>query len=100
MLTLRIGITDETTPRDMDTYFTRIWCYRQPVVLVFDTTQCESISLRRAMQLKSVLDKHRENSRKFIDHSEILVKSNFTRNVLRTALCIIRTERPVIVRKV
>ncbi|QIG59842.1 hypothetical protein [Dishui Lake phycodnavirus 3] len=100
MLTLRIGITDDTTPRDMDTYFTRIWCYRQPVVLVFDTTQCDSISFRRAMQLKSVLDNHRENSRRFIDHSRILVKSHFTKNILRTVLCIIRTERPVFVEKV
>lgn len=100
MLTLRIGITNDTTPFDMDTYFTRIWCRQQPVVLIFDTTQCDRISFGRVMRLKSVLDKHRENSRKFIDHSEILVKSNFTKNVLRTALCLIRTERPVIVKKV
>jgi len=97
MIKLHIGITDETTPEDMDRYFTQIWQHQKKAILVFDTTQCSNVSLRRAMRMKSVLNKHRENSRKFIDHSQILVKSNFVKNVLRTALCIIRTERPVVV---
>ena len=97
MTYVRIGITDDTTPEEMDRYFTQIWRHNRRVVLVFDTTQCDNISLRRALRMKSVLNKHRENSRKFIDHSQILVTSNFTKNVLRTALCIIRTERPVFV---
>ena len=100
MIKLHIGITDETTPEDMDRYFTQIWQHKKKAILVFDTTQCSNVSLRRAMRMKSVLNKHRENSRKFIDHSQILVKSNFVKNVLRTALCIIRTERPVVVVRV
>jgi hypothetical protein len=97
---VHIGITDDTTPEDLDRYFTIIWRRNQKVNLIFDTTQCDNISLRRALGMKSVLNKHRSNSRKFIDHSQILVKSNFTKNVLRTALYIIRTERPVYVDKV
>lgn len=100
MIYVRIGITNDTTPEDMDRYFTQIWRHEKKVILVFDTTQCSSISLRRALRMKSVLNKHRKNSRNFIDHSQILVKSNFTKNVLRTALCIIRTERPVTIVKV
>ena len=100
MIRLRIGITDETTPEDLDGYFTQIWKHQKKAVLIFDTTQCSNVSLRRAMRMKSVLNKHRENSRKFIDHSQILVTSNFVKNVLRTALCIIRTERPVFVVKI
>jgi hypothetical protein len=100
MTYVRIGITDDTTPEEMDRYFTQIWRHNRRVVLVFDTTQCDNISLRRALRMKTVLNKHRENSRKFIDHSQILVRSNFTKNILRTALCIIRTERPVVVVKV
>lgn len=97
---VHIGITDDTTPEDLDRYFTIIWRRNQKVNLIFDTTQCDNISLRRALGMKSVLNKHRSNSRKFIDHSQILVKSNFTKNVLRAALYIIRTERPVYVEKV
>lgn len=100
MIHVRIGITDDTTPEDMDRYFTQMWRHDKKMVLVFDTTQCSNISLRRALRMKSVLNKHRKNSKKFIDHSQILVKSNFIKNILRTALFIIRTERPVIIVKV
>ena len=100
MTHVRIGITDDTTPEDMDRYFTHLWRHNRKLVLVFDTTQCSNISLRRAMRMKSVLNKHRENSRKFIDHSEILVKTSLTKNILRMALCIIRTERPAHILKV
>ena len=99
MIHLRIGITDDTTPQDLDRYFTNIWKHQKKIVLLFDTTQCSNISLRRAMQMKSVLNKHRSNSRKFIDHSEIMVKSNLMKNVLKTALYIIRTERPIYIIK-
>ena len=100
MIRLRIGITDETTPEDLDGYFTQIWKHQKRVILVFDTTQCCHLSLRRALKMKSVLNKHRENSQKFIEHSNIMVKSNLAKNILRTALAIIRTERPVYVQKV
>ena len=92
---IRIGITDDTTPGDLDVYFTNIWKYNKKITLILDTTQCSNITLGRALQIRSVLNKHRSNSRKFIDHSEILVKSNFVKNILKAALCIIHTERPV-----
>jgi hypothetical protein len=100
MLTVGFRITDHTSAEDLDSYFNQIWKHQEKVVLFFDTTQCSRITLGRALKMKSVLDKHRENSRKFIDHSNIMVKSGFARNVLRTALAIIRTERPVYVTKV
>jgi len=100
MLRLNIGITDDTTPEDLDRYFTQIWKHQKKVVLVFDTTQCCNLSLRRALKMKSVLNKHRFNSRMFIDHSKIRVKTNLAKNILKTALYIIRTERPVYVEKV
>ena len=95
MYNIRIGITDDTTPEDLDRYFTNIWKNNRKVRLVFDTTQCENVSFRRMMGMKPVLDKHRPNSRKFIDRSVILVKSGFVCNMLKLALKIIRTERPV-----
>ena len=97
---MRIGITDDTTTQELDRYFTNIWRHNRKVALTFDTTQCSNITLRRALQVKSVLDKHRLNSRKYIDHSRILVKSGFTKTILKMALCVIRTERPVYVLKV
>ena len=100
MLVLRVGITDDTTSKDLDRYFTNIWYHRQRVKLIFDTTQCSNLSLRKILTIKDVLDKHRENSRMYIDHSNIIVKNGFIRNMLRIALCIMKTERPVKISRV
>lgn len=100
MLVLRIGVTDNTDANDFDTYFTNIWKFKKKVKLIIDTSQCSQISLEKVMSLKGVLDKHRSNSREYIDHSVILVKSGLVKRILSTALIFIRTERPVSVEKI
>lgn len=97
MFPLRIGITDDTTPDDMDRYFTNIWKHKKKVSLIFDTTQCEGISFRKIMKLRPILNKHRANSRKFIKETTILVNNGITCNLLKLALCFVRTENPVYV---
>lgn len=91
MLTLRVGITDNTEETDLDRYFTNVRSYGRPVVLVFDTTQCSRITLNKALSFRRVLSKNRA----FVDHSEILVRGALARRVLRAALCIVRPDRPV-----
>ena len=83
---VNIQINDTTTPDDLDRYFTYIFSHRRKVNLSIDTTQSSNISLRRTMRLKSILNKHRSNSREFIEYSDIYVKNNFTRSILRTIL--------------
>ena len=100
MNVVRIGITDDTQPEDMDRYFSRLRKHRPPHVLVFDTTKCNNISLGRMLGMKKVLNKHRWYSKNYIDHSVILVKNSFTKTILNVALKIIKTERPVIIKKV
>lgn len=96
---VRIGVTNETTPDDMDRFFTNCWRHaartNDRIHLVIDTTQCSSLSLRRAMSIKGVLDKHRATTRVVVDRSTILVRSALTRRIIRTALWFVRTERPV-----
>jgi hypothetical protein len=92
---IRINLTDSTKPKDLDMHFRRAWLFNEPVRFVMDTTDCQQISLNRILSMKEVLDKHRENSRKYIDHTVVIVKSGFVRFLLRTGLSIIRTERPV-----
>ena len=100
MNVVRIGITDDTQPEDMDRYFSRLRKHRPPHVLVFDTPQCNNVSLRRMLGMKKVLNKHRWYSKNHVDHSIILVKNSFTKRVLNVALKIIKTERPVIIKKI
>jgi len=95
ILDYKIKVVDTTTPNDLDLFFTRAWTYRRPVRFTIDVTECKRVSLGRILSMKGVLDKHRPNSRKYIDHSTIVVKSQWAKTLLNIGLSIIRTERPV-----
>ena len=92
---IQIRLTDATKPKDMDTFFQKAWLLNDRVSFVMDTTECRQISLGRILSMKEVLDKHRDNSKKYIDHTVIIVKSGITRFLLRTGLSIIKTDSPV-----
>ena len=102
IIPVRISVTDFTTQDDLDRYFSESWkrCGDNKINFMFDIRQCRNVSLRRLLGMRSVLNKHRVNSRAHIDHSTVVVASNATRNILRMGLAIIRTERPVKVIKV
>ena len=90
-----IKLDDTTSASDLDSFFTGIWSQDRRVRVVLDATECKKISLGRILSMKGVLDEHRYSSRKYIDHTVVVVNSGFARFVLRAGLAIIRTERPV-----
>lgn len=94
----RIRITDNTTTDDMDGYFERLWVKpmsNSKIHLIIDTTGCDSITLSKALTMKRVLDKHREQSKQHIDRSTIIVRSRVISGIIKTALVFLKTERPV-----
>lgn len=91
----RLNITNKTSVEDMDTYFTNLWKSNQKLHLIIDTTHSNNITLKRALTLKSIVDKHRCDSIRYIDHSTIIVKSKLIRTVVKTALFFLKTSRPV-----
>lgn len=90
-----IKIKDTTKPYDLDCMFTHAWSYNKPVRFVIDVTECRNISLGRVLSMKKVLDRHRPNSKKYIDYTTVYVKSWLAKTVLNLGLSIIKTERPV-----
>ena len=98
VMNYKIKIRDSTTPELLDTYFEDAWTYRKPVKFMIDVTECRNVSLGRILSMKGVLDKHRSNSRKYIEHSEVMVRSPFVKTLLNIGLSIIRTERPVYIK--
>ena len=93
--THKFKITDTTTPNDMDSFFYDVWSRNKNVYILLDTRSCKNISLTRIISIKNVLNKHRNNSKKYIDHTTILLKSRLIKNILRVGLSILKTERPV-----
>ena len=94
-----IKLDDTTSASDLDSFFTQIWSQDKRVRVVLDATECKKISLGRILSMKGVLDEHRYSSRKYIDHTVVVVSSGFARFILRAGLVIIRTERPVYIKR-
>ena len=90
-----IKLNDTTSASELDSFFTQVWSQDRRVKIVLDATDCRKISLGRILSMKGVLDEHRYSSRKYIDHTVVLVNSRFARFILRMGLSIIKTERPV-----
>ena len=98
VLEYKIKIKDTTSPDMLDSFFEDAWTYRRPVKFVMDVTECKKVSLGRILSMKGVLDRHRPNSRRYIDHSDVIVKSQWVKRLLNVGLSIIRTERPVYIK--
>ena len=90
-----IKLNDTTSASELDSFFTQVWSQDRRVKIVLDATDCRKISVGRILSMKGVLDEHRYSSRKYIDHTVVLVNSRFARFILRVGLSIIKTERPV-----
>ena len=94
-----IKLNDMTSASELDSFFTRVWSQDRRVKIVLDATDCRKISVGRILSMKGVLDEHRYSSRKYIDHTIVLVNSRFARFILRMGLSIIKTERPVYIKQ-
>ena len=90
-----IKLNDTTSASELDSFFTQVWSQDRRVKIVLDATDCRKISVGRILSMKGVLDEHRYSSRKYIDHTVVLVNSGFARFILRAGLAIFKTERPV-----
>ena len=93
--TFQYDITDITSPVHMDLFLNYVWSHNQKVHIILDTTRCKKTSLSRILSMRDVLNKHRPNSDKYIDHTTVFVKSRWVKTLLNIGLSIIRTERPV-----
>ena len=93
-----LTITDSTSPNHLDMFFNTVWNFNKPVRIELNTVHCNNVSLGRVLSMKKVLDRHRPNSRKYIEYSTIVVGSQIARRILQVGLFLMRPERPVYIK--
>lgn len=93
-----LTITDSTSPKNLDTFLNTVWNFNKPVRIELNTVYCNNVSLGRVLSMKKVLDRHRPNSRKYIEYSTIVVGSQIARRILQVGLFLMRPERPVYIK--
>lgn len=94
-ITEKITITDNTSKDDVDIFLTCLFDKKQQTNLEIDTSRCRKISVRKILGFKDVLDKHRDDSLRYIDESIIIVKNGFVSKIVKTALFFLKPEVPI-----
>lgn len=94
-ITEKFTITDNTSKDDVDTFLTCLFERKERTYLEIDTSRCRKISVRKILDFKEVLDKHRDYSLRYIDKSTIVVNNGFVSKVVKTALFFLKPEVPI-----
>jgi hypothetical protein len=96
-----MSIDIKFTPKNIDVslwdnYFSSAYAMKTPVTFTFDLTQLDTApNIKNLIELKSVLDKHREDTKKYLQSSKIILKNKTLKNTLSLALPLIKPEKPV-----
>ena len=97
MRNIKLILDNSTTPDMFDNHMVNLFSRKTDVILHIDASRYTSLRFKTIMKLLPILDKHRENSRKYLKHTSIVVPNKFILNVINFSLPFIRTEQPVYV---
>jgi hypothetical protein len=97
MRNVKLTLDNSTTPDMFDNEMVNLFSRKTDVILDIDASRCTSLRFKTIMKLLPILDKHRDNSHKYLKHTSIVVPNKFISKVINFSLPFIRTEQPVYV---
>jgi hypothetical protein len=93
---MKILVNDKTTTAKIDHQMTRAFNQRKPIEFDFHI-DTDNLNLGKILTLRHVLEKHRANSKMYLQRSRIHTKSNITKGLIKIALVLVKPEKPVTV---
>lgn len=90
-------VDNSTTPEIFDKHMTNMFSNKKKIILHIDASKCTSLRFKTVMKMMPIINKHRENSRKYLQQTTILVPNQFITRVINFALPFIRPEQPVFI---
>lgn len=96
-MNFKISVDNTTTPDIIDENMANIFSKRKHTILHIDASKCTSLRFKTIMKFMPVFNKHRENSRKYLQQTVITVPNQFISKVIKFTLPFIRPEQPVYV---
>ena len=88
-------IDNSTTPEIFDKHMNNIFSKKKKTILYIDASKCTSLRFKTIMKMMPIINKHRENSRKYLEQTTILVPNQFITRVINFSLPFVRPEQPV-----
>ena len=94
-ITDRISIEDSTSRDDIDIFLIHLFEKKRKTYLEIDTSNCRKVSVKKILSFKDVLNKHKENTKRYVDKTKIIVKNGFVSKIVKTGLYFLKPEIPV-----
>ena len=92
-----IFVDNSTTSEIFDTHMNNMFSKKTKIILHIDASKCTSLRFKTVMKLMPIINKHRENSRKYLQQTTILVPNQFITRVINFSLPFVRPEQPVFI---
>ena len=96
MKTMSLDITHETTTQSLDMFFTDAFKRKGTFKLVLNVIGCPR-GMYHVQELQSVIEKHRESTRRLLVSTKITTDSYIVATLIRATLALLRPEKPVVV---
>ena len=90
-----IKIETHTTAPSLDRVLEGIYREKTRVQLNWDLTELTFLDLKNIMLISPVLERHRENTKKYLINSNIIISQPIFRFILEKGLPMLRPEKPV-----
>ena len=94
---LTLTVDNKTTPQDFDEGMRAMFARRREIEIQVDATRCSALSFKRIMRILPVVEKHRENARRYVKHTTVTVANPWIARVVRFSIPFVRPESPVFV---
>ncbi len=97
MKEVHLPITTETKKEDIDIKLREVYRSnydKHSIVLNWDLCNLHFIQLKKFVHLKSVLDKYRNKTNYYVDHSVIYVRNKFHKVICSAGTKLCKPERP------
>lgn len=93
-----LSVDNSTTPEIFDKHMTNMFSKKKNIILHIDASKCTSLRFKTVMKMMPIINKHRENSRKYLQQTTIIVPNQFITRVINFSLPFVRPEQPVFVK--
>jgi len=90
-----LSVDNHTTSEMIETSIETMFSKKRNIILHIDASKCSTFRLKTILKLRPILEKYREDSRKYLKHTTLTVSNPFMARIIHFALPFINTESPV-----
>lgn len=96
-MNLTFSVDNHTTSEMFDSCLHSMFSNKKDFILHIDASKCSTFRLKTILKLRPILEKYREDSRKYLKYTTLTVSNPFMARIINFALPFIKAESPIYV---